>query len=83
MTHVSTAVGLILSAHGTLRLFRNERGRLYVEVVGFTSDKGQRFLEDLAEQLEDILSEVLVHDDAAFLGDIPLEPARLHRRRSA
>jgi hypothetical protein len=74
-------VGLILHARGTLRIFRNDRDRLYVEVIGFDSHEGRRFLEQLGGQLEDITAEVLVHEHPDLYGAPFGEPARLHRRR--
>jgi hypothetical protein len=66
-TNGSTVVGIIIHAHGTLRLFENTNGQLYAEVVGFHTDRGREFLEQLG-QLEDICCEVLVCDQPAAYG---------------
>jgi hypothetical protein len=76
----STPVGLVLHAHGTLRLFRNRYGSLYAEVDGFRTGESRAFLEQLGE-LDDIASEVLVCDAPDFYrAPFDLEPMR-HRRR--
>jgi hypothetical protein len=60
-------VGLILHVDGTLRLFANNSGNLFAEVIGFQTDRGRSFLEQLA-QLEDITCEILVCDQPATYG---------------
>jgi hypothetical protein len=76
-------VGIILSNLGTLRLFRDPDGRLSVEVVGFDTDEGRAFVEELGGQLEDITDEFLAHEHPESLMPHPLEfPRRFWRRRS-
>lgn len=62
-TNAYCVAGIILHADGTLRLFADSNGRMYAEVVGFTSDRGRAFLSLVGGQLEDITSEILVCDD--------------------
>ena len=73
------AVGIVLHKHGTLRLFRNDHGHFYAEVVGFVTDEGRAFLEQLGE-LADIAAEVLVCDEPDVYR-APVVVPRLHRRR--
>jgi hypothetical protein len=74
------AVGIILHAHGTLRLLRDSNGRMVAEVIGFQTDEGHRFLEELG-QLEDIGAEICVCDDPKVYGWG--DPSRrLHWRRA-
>ena len=73
------SVGVVLHKHGTLRVFRNDQGRLYAEVVGFETDEGRAFLEQLGE-LGEIADEVLVCDQPDVYQAAGIVP-RLHRRR--
>jgi hypothetical protein len=66
-TKALPAVGIILHADGTLRLLQNTNGQLVAEVIGFHTDAGHRFLEDLG-QLEDIGAEIVVCDDPVAHG---------------
>jgi hypothetical protein len=75
-------VGLVLHTDGTLRLFADSNGRMYAEVVGFTSDRGREFLQLLGGHIEDITAEVLVCDDPEAYG-LRRSPRReLHYRRA-
>lgn len=82
-TDGSAVVGLILHRRGTLRLFRNDRGRLHVEVIGFDTDEGRTFLAQLGAQVEDICAEIMVHEHPDIYGPPFDMPALLHRRREA
>jgi hypothetical protein len=74
-------VGLLVHNHGTLRIFRNDRGRIYVEVIGFESDEGREFLGELG-QLEDVACEILVCDRPdLYPSEASTLPPRLHWRR--
>lgn len=74
-------VGIILSNHGTLRIFREPDGRLAVEVVGFDTDDGRDFFEELGSQFEDISAEFLCHEHPESLLPLPRDvPRRFWRR---
>jgi hypothetical protein len=80
-TNAHGVVGMILHADGTLRLFADSNGRMFVEVVGFDTDRGRAFLSLLGGSLEDITSEILVCDDPEAYG-LRRSPRReLHYRR--
>jgi hypothetical protein len=70
---------------GTLRIWTNADGRLWVEVYGFLDDDGRTFLRALAAQLEDVIGEILVHDRPEEYGLVSraLGARRGHRRRSS
>jgi hypothetical protein len=77
-------VGVLLHAHGTLRIFRNAGDRLWVEVIGFESDEGRAFLEAVGGQLEDIAADILVADRPELYGLDGSDVARrLHWRRDS
>jgi hypothetical protein len=77
-------VGVLLHAHGTLRIFGNGHDGLCVEVIGFESDEGRAFLEALGGQLEDITADILVADRPELYGlDGVAVLRRLHWRRDS
>jgi hypothetical protein len=81
-THGTTVVGIILHADGTLRLFENSNGQIFAEVIGFHSDRGHRFLEQLGRHTEDICAEVCVCDDPEAYGLTRAPRADMHWRRA-
>lgn len=78
-------VGLVLHAHGALRLFEDPHsGDLFAEVNGMRSDAARHFLS-LLDGLADISAEILVSDRPE---EYPLEPGEvpvraMHMRRHA
>lgn len=75
------AVGLIMHAHGTLRLFLDPAGQLVAEVVGMETPAARRFLESL-DDLADVTSEILVCDrpDEYTLDARPIRDRHVRRR---
>lgn len=74
------SVGLILHAHGTLRLFLDPAGQLVVEVIGMHTPAARRFLEAL-DTLPDVTSEILVCDrpDEYPLDEAPIRDRHVRR----
>jgi hypothetical protein len=77
------AIALLLMKHGTLILRRNDRGRIWADVVGVDSPEGIAVLGEIGGSFEDIACEVCVMADPPAGVDLAeLGPPRLHRRRS-
>ena len=77
--------GVLLHAHGTLRLLSNESGRLHVEVVGFEDEASRAWLAEIAGQLEDAVSELCVCDEPEEYGLLGFfsVPRERHTRRAS